>query len=250
MTYPPHGSHGPQHAYPDPDPDPDADPDGGPSYANPGTETQAISRSALPQQDASQSAQQAPPPQDSSLQGLLQGPQAGYAGPPQGYPPAGYPPAGYPPAGYPPAGYPPAGYPPAGYSPAGYSPPRPPIPRIMIAIWALAGLSVAAVALGLSIKEHNVNAWVSVHAWGAVAIVGAVLTAAPAFGAAAHVSAARSWPVAVAGAATLAFFWILFVLPGVGSNTTLLATLGVAAGIAAAWIAPGRPAADGSEASW
>jgi hypothetical protein len=52
---------------------------------------------------------------------------------------------------------------------------------------------------------------------------------------------ARAWQVAACGAAALVLFWVLFVLPAVGSNTTLLATIGVAAGLVAAWIAPGRP---------
>jgi hypothetical protein len=188
-------------------------PDPAPGYAHPSTETQAIPRSALPKHGAPQDTPQGPPPE--------------YAGPPPGYQPPGYPPPAYPPPGYP--------------------PPRPPVPRVMIAIWTLAAISVAGVVLGLSLKEHDVNAWRIVHAWGAVAIIGAVLTAAPAFGAAAHVSPVRCWQVAVAGAAALAFFWILFVLPSVGSNTTLLATVGVVAGVAAAWIAPGRPAAEQSD---
>jgi hypothetical protein len=186
-------------------------PGSGSGYAHPSTDTQAIPRAGLPQQGG-------PPASQSAPQGPPTGPLAGlppeYAGPPPGYPPAGY------------------------------APPRPPMPRVMIAIWSLAAISVAGVALGLSLKEHNVNAWHSVHAWGAVAVIGAVLTAAPAFGATAHISAVRCWQVAVAGAAALAFFWILFVLPSVGSNTSLLATIGVVAGIAAAWIAPGQPATD------
>lgn len=189
------------------------EPDPGPGYANPSTETQSIPRLTLPEQGAAHSAPPAPPP----------GPPPGYVGPPPGYPSAGYP-------------------------PAAYAPPRLPMPRVMLAIGALAAISVAGVAFGLTLKEHNVNAWHSVNAWGAVAILGAVLTAAPAFGAVAHVNPVRSWQVSVAGAAALAFFWILFVLPSVGSNTTLLATVGVVAGVAAAWIAPGKPAADTSDA--
>jgi hypothetical protein len=213
MTYPPNG---PRHGEPEPEP----------GYAHPGTETQSIPRVTLAEQGAPPSAvaslPQGPPP------GPPQGPQQAYAAPPPGLP----------------QGY--AG-PPPGYPPAGHAPPRPRMPRVIIAIWMLAAISVAGVALGLSLKEHNVNAWKSVHAWGAMAILGAVLTAAPAFGSSAHVSALRCWQVAVAGAATLAFFWILFVLPNVGSNTTLLTTVGVVAGIAASWIAPGQLAADKSD---
>jgi hypothetical protein len=38
---------------------------------------------------------------------------------------------------------------------------------------------------------------------------------------------------------------VLFVLPSVGSNTSLLTTIGVAAGAVAAWLAPGKTPADG-----
>jgi hypothetical protein len=45
----------------------------------------------------------------------------------------------------------------------------------------------------------------------------------------------------------LLLFWVLFVLPNVGSNTSLLTTIGVAAGAIAVWIAPGRDqTADGA----
>ncbi len=73
-----------------------------------------------------------------------------------------------------------------------------------------------------------------------VALVAAAMTAAPSFAATLRLTALRAWQVAAAGAAGLAFFWVLFVLPAVGSNTSLLSTVGVAAGMFGAWIAPGR----------
>jgi hypothetical protein len=119
---------------------------------------------------------------------------------------------------------------------------RPPISRVTIAIWTFSAISTAGIVLGLTVKENHVNAWHSVHAWGAVAIAAAVVTAAPALSGTPHLSPVRAWQIAAAGAGVLVFFWILFVLPRVGSNTSLLATIGVAAGVAAAWLAPGRHA--------
>jgi hypothetical protein len=98
-------------------------------------------------------------------------------------------------------------------------------------------------------KEDGHNAWSSVHAWGAVAILGALLTLAPVLARSLRLSPRRAWQVAACGAAALGLFWVLFVLPAVGSNTSLLATIGAAAGIIAVWIAPGRedgaPSAEG-----
>jgi hypothetical protein len=114
------------------------------------------------------------------------------------------------------------------------------VPKAFSAIWTLGLVSIAAIALGLSLKEDGHNAWHSVHAWGAVAVVGAVLTLTPALGHSMNLTRQRAWQVAACGAGALVLFWVLFVLPNVGSNTSLLTTVGVAAGIIAVWIAPGR----------
>jgi hypothetical protein len=121
------------------------------------------------------------------------------------------------------------------------------VPKAFSAIWTLGLVSIAATALGLSLKEDGRNAWHSVHAWGAVAVVGAVLTLTPALGHSMNLTRQRAWQVAACGAGALLLFWVLFVLPNVGSNTSLLTTVGVAAGVIAVWIAPGREqAADGA----
>lgn len=99
--------------------------------------------------------------------------------------------------------------------------------------------------LGLSLKENGNNAWHHVHAWGALPIAGAALTAAPALSASSGLTPRRAWQLAVAGAVLLVLFWILLVLPDVGSNTTLLITVGTAAGVLAAWIAPNGLPAEG-----
>ena len=114
-------------------------------------------------------------------------------------------------------------------------------------VWALGLVSVLAVVLGLSLKEDGRNQWDSVHAWGGLAIAGAVLTLAPAR-AARGLTAQRAWQAAACGAGALVLFWVLFTLPSVGSNLSLLTTIGVAAGVIAAWVAPGREnAAPGSQ---
>jgi hypothetical protein len=120
-------------------------------------------------------------------------------------------------------------------------PPTSPAVRGANVIWALGIVALAGVILGLSIDEDGRNAWDSVHAWGAVAIVGAVATLAPVLGLSLGRSAERLAMVAACGAGALVLFWVLFTLPAVGSNTSLLVTVGVAAGIIAAWIGAPRP---------
>lgn len=171
--------------------------------------------------------------------------------PPQGPPPGG--PHPYP--GQPPAYGPPQQYGGAGGT-VGAAPQRAPLPRGHRAVLILAAVSLLGIVLGLSLKENGSNAWDTVDAWGGLAIVGALLTAAPVLGHSVGLTGSRAWQVAAGGAAALGLFWVLFVLPAVGSNpnTTLLATVGVLAGLVAVWVAPGRPdeaaAGDGRGHSW
>ena len=171
---------------------------------------------------------------------------------PQGQPPQGRPQQG-PPHGQPPQGPPPHAAPtqqfqagPGGHwDPAGppAKPPKPPVPKVVSAIWVLGLISLAATVIGLSVKEDGFNAWHSVHAWGGLAIAGALLTLAPAMARSLNLTPERAWQVAACGAGALLLFWVLFVLPAVGSNTSLVVTIGAAAGVIAAWIAPGRESA-------
>jgi hypothetical protein len=130
------------------------------------------------------------------------------------------------------------------WNPAGPppKPAKPPVPKVISAIWILGLISLAATIVGLSVKEDGVNAWHSVHAWGGLAIAGALLTLAPAMAGSLNLTPQRAWQVAACGAGALLLFWVLFVLPAVGSNTSLVVTIGAAAGVVAAWIAPGREA--------
>jgi len=149
------------------------------------------------------------------------------------------PPPGFPPAGTSPAMPPgPASGPVPG--PAPFGPPAQRAAKATQAVGILAFVSLAATVVGLSVDENDRNAWDSVHAWGAVAILGAVLTFAPLLRSSLNLTAHRAWQVAACGAGALALFWVLFVLPAAGSNTSLVTTVGAAAGIIAAWIAPGR----------
>lgn len=112
--------------------------------------------------------------------------------------------------------------------------------KVISAIWVLGFISIAATVLGLSVNENGHNAWHDVNAWGGLAIAGAVLTLAPALATSLNLTPHRAWQVATCGAGALLLFWVLFVLPEVGTNTSLVVTIGAAAGIVAAWIAPGR----------
>ena len=125
--------------------------------------------------------------------------------------------------------------------------------KAISAIWLLGLVSVAATVIGLSVNENGENAWHSVHAWGGLAIAGAILTLAPAVAGSLNLTQHRAWQVASCGAGALLLFWVLFVLPAVGTNTSLVVTIGAAAGIVAAWIAPGReasPAQRADQHSW
>lgn len=117
--------------------------------------------------------------------------------------------------------------------------------NLVTAIWTLAGIALAGVVLGLTLNENGHNAWHTVHAWGVLPIAGAALTAAPALSAGNGLTPRRAWQLSVAGAVLLVLFWILLVLPDVGSNTTLLTTVGTAAGVLCAWIAPTGAPTDG-----
>ena len=105
---------------------------------------------------------------------------------------------------------------------------------------SLLGLvSVVAVVVGLSVDEDGANQWDRVNAWGGLAIAAALLTLAPLIGRSIGWTAERARQVAGVGAGALVLFWVLFTLPEVGSNTSLVTTVGVAAGAAA--VALARP---------
>jgi hypothetical protein len=125
-----------------------------------------------------------------------------------------------------------------------------PRPKGSGAVLVLGLVAVICVILGLSIAENGHTAWDSVNAWGGLAIAGALAVLAPALGRTIGLSQQRAWQVAICGAGALVLYWVLFVLPSVGSNTSLLTTIGVAAGLIAAWVAPGRASANSGPPTW
>jgi hypothetical protein len=128
-----------------------------------------------------------------------------------------------------------------GAYPPQYAPTPAPPPGPKLAGSALLGAtSVIATIVGLSVDEGGTNQWSRVHAWGVLAIAAAVLTLVPAFGRAVGIVGQRAREFAAAGAGGLVLFWVLFTLPYVGSNTSLVVTIGVAAGCAATWSVLGR----------
>src|SRR5690242_15552412 len=113
-------------------------------------------------------------------------------------------------------------FPPQGPPPGFAGGPPPPMPRQsaqqrpVAALAALSLISIVAVVVGLTVKEDGRNAWDTVHAWGGLAVLGAVLTLAPAVGRALGLSPHRAAQVAACGAGALVLFWVLFTLPVVG----------------------------------
>lgn len=175
-------------------------------------------------------------------------PAGAHAQPAQPVPPAG----AHPGAPGEAAGYPPGYAPPPGYGPPpGFAHPAP-TSGVKVGgavMWSL--LSIAAIALAVSLEEDGQNGWESIGVWAGFAIVAAVATLVPAVRSNLNIDATRAWQISVAGAVGLASFWVLFVLPVIERNVSFLATLGVVAGGLAAWLAPGRPApGPGADQSW
>jgi len=73
--------------------------------------------------------------------------------------------------------------------------------------------------------------------WAIVAIAAAVATLLPALRSLVNLDYELAVRIATVGAGTLVFWWVLFVLPRIELNTAFIATVGVAAGLGAAWYA-------------
>lgn len=100
---------------------------------------------------------------------------------------------------------------------------------------------MVAIVLALSIPENKRVGWSELQVWAGFAVVSAALVFAPVVRDSFKLSAERAWQVAAGGLGGLAFFWVLFVLPDIGRNTSFAATVAVAAAGLAVWSAPGRP---------
>lgn len=109
-------------------------------------------------------------------------------------------------------------------------------------------VAVACLAVAVSVNEDGDNGWGRVGVWAGVAIAAAVATLVPSIRQQLKLSAETAWQVATVGGIALAGYWVLFVLPWIEQNVSFLATVGCAAGIYAAWRAPGRPAGPNQQA--
>jgi hypothetical protein len=118
-------------------------------------------------------------------------------------------------------------------------------------------VAVAAIVIGLFIKESDgagapsVNLWdrTSAPLWSIAAIVAAASSLLPALHTALNIPVRLAWTIGAVGAAYLVFWWVLFVLPSIGLNVAFLVTLGVAAAVAAVWTSADNPYRDKYTAS-
>ncbi|MGY1777464.1 hypothetical protein ACI8AV_16515 [Geodermatophilus sp. SYSU D00804] len=107
----------------------------------------------------------------------------------------------------------------------------------------LAGLGLALLELGLALRLDGPPLWGQVPAWAAFATVCALLGGAAALSR--LVPALRLGPLAaerlaLGGAAGLAVFWVLVVLPHADTDRGFLLTAALGAVALAAWLVPGR----------
>ena len=116
--------------------------------------------------------------------------------------------------------------------------------------WLALGALVA-IVVSVSVKESSRNGWDDYALWSGFAIACAAALLAPAARNSINLSENRAWQVAAGGAAGLAFYWILFVLPAISRNVSFVATIGVVAAGLSVWAAPGRPVdGDGGGSTW
>lgn len=179
-----------------------------------------------------------------------QNPQPAPGAPDPGYPPTqpvgGQPAPAYDPGAAQPVydqSAPPPGYspPPVHGPPPGFGPPAESGGVKVGAPTLLSIVSIAAVALAVSLEEDGRNGWEDIGVWAGFAIVAAVATLAPSLRSNLSLDTSRAWQIGLGGAIGLAAFWVLFILPSIQQNVSFLATVGVVAGGLAVWLAPGRP---------
>jgi hypothetical protein len=107
------------------------------------------------------------------------------------------------------------------------------------------GLGLAGLALlefGLTLDPGNRSLWSAVPSWSAFATVAAVAALVPLVLALLpqRLPERTAWRVGAAGAAGVAAFWVLIVLPLVASDRGFLLTAAAALTAGAVWLAPGR----------
>ncbi|MGY1727715.1 hypothetical protein ACI79J_12165 [Geodermatophilus sp. SYSU D01062] len=121
--------------------------------------------------------------------------------------------------------------------------PRRPRDRAALVGAGLAGLGLVLLELGLALRLDGPRLWGQVPAWAAFATVCALLGGVAALSR--LVPALRLRPLtaerlALGGAAGLAVFWVLVVLPHADTDRGFLLTAALGAVALAAWLVPGR----------
>jgi hypothetical protein len=99
---------------------------------------------------------------------------------------------------------------------------------------------LALIVTGLSVRENGIRGWTDLTAWAIFAGAAAVVQATPLIGNGSGLDAATSWTVGAVATASLVAYWVLIVLPSVGTNVGFALTMGTAAAVIGSWLSPGR----------
>jgi hypothetical protein len=93
---------------------------------------------------------------------------------------------------------------------------------------------------GLSVKEDGIRGWTDLTTWAIFAAAAAVVQTTPLIGKGFGLDVAASWTVGAVATASLVAYWVLIVLPSVGTNVGFALTMGTAAAVIGSWLSPGR----------
>jgi hypothetical protein len=107
---------------------------------------------------------------------------------------------------------------------------------------AVAGVGgIILVLLGLSVPFDSTNGWSAHTAWAIFAALAAIVAVTPLVTSSGDRPPRTVFNIGAAGAAGLFAYWLLLVLPSVGSNEGFVLTVGTALAVAAVWWSPTRP---------
>jgi len=99
---------------------------------------------------------------------------------------------------------------------------------------------LALIIVGLSVREDGIRGWTDLTAWAIFAAAAAVVQATPLIGRGFGLDVATSWTVGAVATASLVAYWVLIVLPSVGTDAGFTLTMGTAAAVIGSWLSPGR----------